>query len=179
MHAPNEKITINDESAPVEGEPYEQRGVRLHGLEVVRYECADGKTAGVLQEIIQETTNRINRLQKQKSENEVEAERLSSQIDIERQRTQLIEAQTANQKLQAAVAGESEGTRLAQNSLAFLELLNGSVPDAATRLQLLRFFSEQHTLVTQTAHLAGGNATLFLTPENFQLRMQVPGASED
>ena len=50
---------------------YEQRGVRLHGLEVVRYECADGKTAGVLQEIIQETTNRINRLQKQKSENEV------------------------------------------------------------------------------------------------------------
>ena len=158
---------------------YEQRGVRLHGLEVVRYECADGKTAGVLQEIIQETTNRINRLQKQKSENEVEAERLSSQIDIERQRTQLIEAQTANQKLQAAVAGESEGTRLAQNSLAFLELLDGSVPDAATRLQLLRFFSEQHTLVTQTAHLAGGNATLFLTPENFQLRMQVPGATED
>ena len=158
---------------------YEQRGVRLHGLEVVRYECADGKTAGVLQEIIQETTNRINRLQKQKSENEVEAERLSSQIDIERQRTQLIEAQTANQKLQAAVAGESEGTRLAQSSLAFLELLDGSVPDAATRLQLLRFFSEQHTLVTQTAHLAGGNATLFLTPENFQLRMQVPGANED
>ena len=158
---------------------YEQRGVRLHGLEVVRYECADGKTAGVLQEIIQETTNRINRLQKQKSENEVEAERLSSQIDIERQRTQLIEAQTANQKLQAAVAGESEGTRLAQSSLAFLELLDGSVPDAATRLQLLRFFSEQHTLVTQTAHLAGGNATLFLTPENFQLRMQVPGATED
>ena len=158
---------------------YEQRGVRLHGLEVVRYECADGKTAGVLQEIIQETTNRINRLQKQKSENEVEAERLSSQIDIERQRTQLIEAQTANQKLQAAVAGESEGTRLAQSSLAFLELLDGSVPDAETRLQLLRFFSEQHTLVTQTAHLAGGNATLFLTPENFQLRMQVPGATED
>ena len=53
------------------------------------------------------------------------------------------------------------------------------MPDAATRLQLLRFFSEQHTLVTQTAHLAGGNATLFLTPENFQLRMQVPGATED
>jgi len=29
----------------------------------------------VLQEIIQETTNRINRMQKQKSENEVESER--------------------------------------------------------------------------------------------------------
>ena len=75
--------------------------------------------------------------------------------------------------------GESEGTRLAQSSLAFLEMLNGSVPDAATRLQLLRFFSEQHTLTTQTAHLASGNATLFLTPDNFQLRMQVPGANED
>ena len=171
--------SIVSRAAATESAFYEQRGVRVHGLEVVRYECVDAKTAGVLQEIIQETTNRINRLQKQKSENEVEAERLSSQIEIERQRKLLIEAQTANQKLQAAVAGESEGTRLAQSSLAFLEMLNGSVPDAATRLQLLRFFSEQHTLTTQTAHLASGNATLFLTPDNFQLRMQVPGANED
>ena len=81
--------TIVSEAAETDVAFYEGRGVRLHGLEVVRFECVDGKTAGVLQEIIQETTNRINRLQKQKSENEVEAERLHSQIEIERQRKQL------------------------------------------------------------------------------------------
>merc|ERR1719378_551896 len=59
---------------------YEQRGVRLHSLEVTRYECADGKTATVLQEIIQETTNRINRMMKQKSDNEVEHEELTAKI---------------------------------------------------------------------------------------------------
>jgi len=171
--------TIVSRAATTDAAFYAQRGVQLHGLEVVRYECIDSKTAGVLQEIIQETTNRINRLQKQKSENEVEAERLHSQIDIERQRKQLIEAKTENEKLQAAVEGESEGTRLAKNSLAFLSLLNSSVPEAATRLQLLRFFSEQQTLTTQTEHLSQGKATLFLTPQDFQLRMQVPGAQDD
>jgi len=155
---------------------YEQRGVRLHGLEVVRYECRDGKTAGVLQEIIQETTNRINRMQKQKSENEVESERVAAQIEIEQKRTKLIEAQTANEKLQASVEGESEGTKLAQNTLAFLTLLAEAVPDEATRLALLRFYAEQQTLTTQTAHLAQGNATLFLTPQDMNLRLQVPSS---
>ena len=166
--------TIVSRAAATDSAFYEQRGVRLHGLEVVRYECVDGKTAGVLQEIIQETTNRINRLQKQKSENEVEAERLHSQIEIERQRKQLIEAKTSNEKLQASVEGESEGTRLAQNTIAFLNMLNVSVPDDATRLQLLKFFTEQQTLTTQTEHLSKGKASLFLTPQDMQLRLQMP-----
>lgn len=166
--------TIVSRAAATDSAFYEQRGVRLHGLEVVRYECVDGKTAGVLQEIIQETTNRINRLQKQKSENEVEAERLHSQIEIERQRKQLIEAKTSNEKLQASVEGESEGTRLAQNTIAFLNMLNVSVPDDATRLQLLKFFTEQQTLTTQTEHLSKGKASLFLTPQDMQLRLQIP-----
>ena len=166
--------SIVSRAAATDSAFYEQRGVRLHGLEVVRYECIDAKTAGVLQEIIQETTNRINRLQKQKSENEVEAERLHSQIEIERQRKQLIEAKTANEKLQASVEGESEGTRLAQNTIAFLNMLNVSVPDDATRLQLLKFFTEQQTLTTQTEHLSKGKASLFLTPQDMQLRLQMP-----
>jgi len=170
--------SIVSRAAATDSAFYEQRGVRLHGLEVVRYECIDAKTAGVLQEIIQETTNRINRLQKQKSENEVEAERLHSQIEIERQRKQLIEAKTANEKLQASVEGESEGTRLAQNTIAFLNMLNGSVPDDATRLQLLKFFTEQQTLTTQTEHLSKGKASLFLTPQDMQLRLQMPSGSD-
>merc|ERR1719504_382227 len=44
---------------------YEERGVVLHNLEVVRYEPKDRETAHVLQKIIQETTNHINRMQHQ------------------------------------------------------------------------------------------------------------------
>ena len=49
---------------------------------------------------------------------------------------------------------------------------------AQVRLQLLRFFSQQQTLVEQTRHLASGNASLFLTPDNMQLKLQAPGISD-
>ena len=42
-------------------------------LQVTGYQCVDAKTAEILQEIIRETTNRINRMQKQESENDVPA----------------------------------------------------------------------------------------------------------
>jgi len=163
-------------AATTDGPFYEQRGVRLHDLEIVRYECEDGRTADVLHEIIQETTNRINSLQKQRSENEVERERLQAQIELERERKELIEARTANEKLQASSQGESEGTRLAQNSFAFLDQLSEQVPDNETRLALLRFFSEQRTLTEQTEHLSQGSASLFLTPQDMNLKLQMPTA---
>merc|ERR1711998_767875 len=47
---------------------------------------------------------------------------------------------------------------------------------ARARLDLLRFFSEQHTLTQQTQHLAQGTATLFLTPQDVNLKLQVPSA---
>ena len=221
--------TIVSRAAATDASFYEERGVQLHSLEVTSYECADAKTAGVLQEIIQETTNRINRMQKQRSDNEVQQEvparheppmfdmntrqlvpmitrqlvhmlmlwpgevpshaillmlvhahprsstqELSAKISLEKKRTALIDAKTANDKLQASVEGEAEGTRLAQSSLAFLSQLNASVAEPSERLQLLRFFSEQQTLTKQTEHLATGKATLFLTPQDVNLKLQVP-----
>merc|ERR1719399_363612 len=65
---------------------YEERGVVLHNLEVVRYEPTDERTRGALQAIIQETTNHINRMQQQKSSNEIEREKMTSLIEIEKQR---------------------------------------------------------------------------------------------
>merc|ERR1711939_968641 len=110
---------------------YEERGVVLHNLEVVRYEPKDAETAHVLQKIIQETTNHINRMQQQKSENEVEKEKMTALIAIE--------------KLEASVAGEAEGTRLAQSTLAFMEQLEKSLDDEGARISLLKFFAQQKT----------------------------------
>merc|ERR1719450_1510196 len=119
---------------------YDERGVVVHNLEVVRYEPKDAETGRTLQAIIQETTNHINRMQQQKSENEVEKEKMAALIDIERQRAGLIKEKTANEKLEASVAGEAEGTRLAQSTLAFMEQLEKSVDDEGKRVALLKFF---------------------------------------
>merc|ERR1711972_661579 len=98
--------------------------------------------SSVLQEIIQETTNRINRLQQQKSENDVSREKMVGELEIEKERTALIQAK----------------------SEIFLCQLSEAIPESKERLDLLKFFGEQSTSTQQTEHLASGRANLFLTP---------------
>ena len=59
-------------------------------------------------------------------------------------------------------------------------MLDDAIPKdsgATTRLDLLRFFSEQRTLTQQTEHLAQGTATLFLTPQDVNLKMKMSQAA--
>ena len=142
------------EAAAMDAPFYEERGVRLHNLEVVRFEPKDEATGKVLQAIIEETTNHINRMQKQKSENDVEKEKMAALIDIEKQRNALIREKTANDKLLQAADGEAEGMRLAQSTLAFMQQLNTTVEDEAARVALLRFFAEQKTAVEHSRRYA-------------------------
>merc|ERR1712167_335756 len=156
-------------AASTDSQFYTERGVTLHNLEVVRYEPKDEETAGVLHKIIQETTNHINRMRQQKSENEVEREKMGALIEIEKQRAGLIKEKTANEKAQAAVDGEADGTRLAQSTLAFMQQMSTSVQGEETRLALLKFFAEQKTAVEHsrryssnpqlTTVIEGGGAT--------------------
>merc|ERR1719375_2971815 len=90
--------TIVQQAAAMGKAFYDERGVVLHNLEVVRYEPKDAETGRTLQAIIQETTNHINRMQQTKSENEVEREKMAALIDIEKQRAGLIKEKTANEK---------------------------------------------------------------------------------
>merc|ERR1712072_1119459 len=77
---------IVKEAAAEDDTFYQDRGVQMHALEVTRYACAEAATSKVLQEIIQETTNRINRMQKQQSENDVQREKMSGDIEVENRR---------------------------------------------------------------------------------------------
>lgn len=146
--------TIVLEAAATDKAFYDARGVVLHNLEVVRYEPKDAETGRTLQAIIQETTNHINRMQQQRSENEVEKERMAALIEIEKQKAGLIKERTANEKLEASVAGEAEGTRLAQSTLAFMEQLEQSVDDEGKRVALLKFFAEQKTEMAKAKRYA-------------------------
>merc|ERR1712110_492836 len=152
---------------------YSERGVKLHTLEVTRYECADKQTSAVLQEIIQETTNRINRMQKQQSDNEVQREKMSGEIEVETQKTALIQIRCDNDRMRAIIEGEADGLRIAKSASTFCATLVEEIPDAEARLQLFRFFQDQREATKRTEHLASGKAQLFLAPQDLNLKVNM------
>merc|ERR1712087_623019 len=113
---------------------YSERGVQVVSMELTRYEPMDRKTADTLQQIIQETTNRINKLQAQESENEVKAAKLRSDIKLESQRKELIEAQSENARLEAEMTGQSDGTKLVERAATFISGLADALPDVDSRV---------------------------------------------
>merc|ERR1712100_929336 len=167
---------IVKEAGAVDDAFYQDRGVKMHALEVTRYACADGATSRVLQEIIQETTNRINRMQKQQSENDVQREKMSGDIEVEKQKTALVQAQCDNDRVRAIIEGEADGLKMAKSASTFLSVLSETMPNDEARLQLLHFFQDQRESTKRTAHLSSGNASLFLAPQdmNLKLNMQSP-----
>jgi len=166
-------------AASTEDSFYSERGVKMHALEVTRYACANGKTSAVLQEIIQETTNRINRMQKQQSENDVQREKMSGDIEVEKLKTALVQAQSDNERVRAIIEGEADGLKMAKSASTFLSVLTETLPSDEARLQLLHFFQSQRESTKRTAHLSSGNASLFLAPEdmNLKLNMLSPSSS--
>merc|ERR1719428_2543971 len=72
---------------------YTTRGVQIHSLEVTAYQCADKSTADILEQIIQETTNRMNRLSQAESENEVSLFKTQGQVEQCRVNDELLDIQ--------------------------------------------------------------------------------------
>merc|ERR1719181_1004420 len=91
---------------------YASRGVKIHSLEVTRYQCADQSTAEILEQIIQETTNRMNRLSQAESENEVNLFRTQGQVEQSRLNSDLLAIQHEQSGADARVTGSSESERV-------------------------------------------------------------------
>lgn len=147
---------VLDETDPFYGE----RGVRLLAIEVRSIVCKDPETQRILQEIIQETTNRLNRLQKQESENEVKIRQVQGSIEAEEERRRLLEIQRENAQTVATTTGESE----AQKVLTFLDGLGGdvSLEDKITLFNVLRKTDMLRALSSSTAQL-------YFTPSDVDL----------
>jgi regulator of protease activity HflC (stomatin/prohibitin superfamily) len=155
---------------------FSDRGVELQSMKVTSFSCADSRTGEILQEIIQETTNRINRLTVQESENEVRQAALSMDIQLERQRSELIQTRAENERLEAEMNGDAAGMRLMMAASTFIGGLNESVPNVTDRVDLYRMHQELSSRNADTQNLASGSAHLFLTPEDLKLRLTVGGA---
>lgn len=111
---------------------YAKRGIKIWSLEVIGYRCAEESTSEILQEIIQETTNRMNRLSQAESENEVKMFRMQGMIEQEKMRSQLLAIQHEHQEAEAKLAGGVEASRAG----AFLRALERAVPDTAQRQKM-------------------------------------------
>merc|ERR1711988_1489539 len=157
---------------------YSDRGVAMHSLEVTRYECADAATSHVLQEIIQETTNRINRMQKQQSENDIQYEKMKGDIEVEKQKTALVKVQCDNDRMRAIIEGEADGLIMAKSASTFFSVLAETPPKDESQLQLYKFFQDQLESTKRTAHLSSGNASLFLALQDMNLKLNMQSPSD-
>jgi len=152
---------------------YDRRGVTLISMELTKYECADESVAEILTQIIQESTNKVNRLQAQNSQNEVAAASLAAEIQLEMQKTELIKTQAANKRLEARMQGEAAGMSLMRAADSFIAGLNDTVPNVTSRLDLYRLHETLNSKNQDTKNLASGKAQLYLTPDNVNLKLMM------
>jgi hypothetical protein len=139
---------------------YDERGVLLNSVEVRTISCRDQRTQDILNEIIQETTNRLNRIQKQESENDVSLRQVDGNIKVERSRGELIELQRENERLLSLTAGESEAQRV-------LSFLNGLGDELTMEQKIGIFQTLRKGDVLET--LSKGKAQLYFTPSDVDL----------
>merc|ERR1711975_46468 len=141
---------------------YEERGSKIHSVEVRSFECLDKKIDGVLQEIIKESTDRINRLQLVESENEVALEKMKGRIEEEKIKGQLIDVKNEHQRKEALIDGEAEAERVS----AFIKGLK----DVASSQEAIAIFNEIRKQEIMTS-LAQSDAHLYFTPAECDLRL--------
>jgi regulator of protease activity HflC (stomatin/prohibitin superfamily) len=142
---------------------YSDRGVTLNAVEVRSIACKDPKTQDILNEIIQETTNRLNRLQKQESENEVRLRQMAGDTEVEKAKTNLLELQRENELNQATAIGDAEARRVA----AFLAGLGESLT-IQNKLEVFNLLRKGEVLNA----LSQGHAQLYFTPADVNLSIE-------
>jgi len=145
---------------------YNQRGVKIHSLEVTGYRCAEASTALILEQIIQETTNRMNKLQQQESENEVQLQEIRGDIEEEKARSELIKIQTLNSNAKSKMEGMAE----AEKVRSFLQEMNEGFPDMSPEMQI----SLWKTLRKEDAlrAISTSKANLYFTPKDVNLSIE-------
>merc|ERR1711881_254880 len=100
-------------------------------------------------------------------------------IEVENQKAALVRAQCDNERMRAVIEGEADGLRMAKSASTFFSVLAETPSKDEAQLELFRFFQDQQESTKRTTHLSSGNASLFLAPQdmNLKLNMQSPGAA--
>lgn len=155
---------VNSSMLNPEDDFYEKRGLVVHSAEMRSLHCKDPSVEAILQDIIKETTVRINRLQKQTSENEVKLLQVQGDIEHEKLNAELLKIRRQQLKEDKSNVGESE----AEQIMSFFSKFGG-----IDKLNSQVALDLWHTLrrTESVKALASGNSQLYLTPDdvNFQI----------
>jgi len=143
---------------------YTKRGCTIHTLEVTAYRCQDASTARILEQIIQETTNRMNRMSKQESENEVKMFALAGEIEQETKRAELLKVLQQHKLMEAKNEGEAEAERVR----SFLAATEAPVPSLENRMSLWNVLRKRDALEA----VSSGPARLYFTPNDVNLTIE-------
>eukprot|EP01059_Diplonema_ambulator_P013495 TRINITY_DN24001_c0_g1_i1.p1 TRINITY_DN24001_c0_g1~~TRINITY_DN24001_c0_g1_i1.p1 ORF type:complete len:516 (+),score=207.24 TRINITY_DN24001_c0_g1_i1:61-1608(+) len=155
---------------------YQERGVDLLSVEVLRFKCASKETDLILQDIIKETADRLKKKERQKGENEVALSRLSGEIEEEKMKKELIELKKSHLKTEARIEGEAEGNKL----VAFMERTTGKEAISIDTDKAIKMYLMLRKLDSVEA-LSRGNNQLMITPNDVNLSVgQIfPTSKED
>jgi len=146
---------------------YEERGIRLTSIQVEGFSCKHDQTERVLQETVQETTNKMNKVLKQETVNEVIRVEMEGKIREEELKKKVLEIQYDHEQIVARTAGDAASQRVA----SFLK----SLGEGLTLDQKLIIFNllEKKECVQELAR--GSGVTLFCTPQDVNLNMAAFG----
>ena len=144
---------------------YEERGVNLISVEVLKFKCASRETDSILQEIIQETADRLKKKERQKGENEVALARLGGEIEEEKMKKELIELRKSHLKTEARIEGEAEANKLS----AFMDGATSSENGVAINMErAMEVYMAMRKLDSVNA-LSNGASQIYLTPNDVNL----------
>jgi len=143
---------------------YTVRGVKVHCLEVSKYTCSEKRTSEVLQQIIEETTNRLNRLSQCESENEIQMFKMQGQLEAEKVNGDLLKIQHEHAMKEAEVTGSAEAARVS----SFIDRLAEKVPKLEDRIKMWEVLRKNDALDV----VSKGGASLYYTPNDVDLSIK-------
>lgn len=143
---------------------YAERGTKVHTVEVRSIHCKDPGTEAVLQEIIKETTDRLNRLQKQSSENEVKLKRMQGDIEEEKLNGELLAIRHDHHRAEALMTGEAEADQVT----AFLKGVGKADVPFDTQFEMWQGLRKLEGIKT----LSTTNSQMYFTPNDVNLSIE-------
>jgi len=150
---------------------YTTRGIKVFSIEVTRYQCANQTTSQILEQIIQETTNRMNRLSAAESENEVSIFKMQGEVEQSRLKGELLEITNQQAQAEAVVTGRCEANRVS----TFMSVLEDTVPSLDDRIKVWQVLRKTEALSV----VSTSGASLYFTPNDVDLSIETRnGASK-
>jgi len=142
---------------------YEERGILVTSIQVEGFSCKHANTEKVLQETVQETTNKMNRVLKQETTNEVIRVEMEGKIREEELKKRVLEIQYEHEQIMARTDGDADAKRVH----SFITSL-GDELSLEQKLVIFNIMAKKES-ISQLA--SGTGVTLFCAPQDVNLNL--------